>query len=572
MRWFNNLKIYYKLIPAFILIAVFIMLSGLNSLRDISDINSNARAMHDYNLEAIKSLDNMKQNLADIRSELLIITYQELTVSERESVKQQINSLRDKNNKLIAIYEQKLLSKDESDGFQDLKKDLEKFRDSSNVVIKYAAQDKYEDAKNAFSEVISSRAAADSEYDKLIEGNIKKADIAYSNNAKTYNQSKLINIVITGIGFVIAIIFGVGIAANISKRLKAVLIFARSLGKGDLTSSIIINSKDEIGQMGEALNGATLNIKNLVAKVITSSESIGAASEELSAITEEVASKIEIVSGTTNEIFFGVKNIKTSTEEVSSSTSEIGRTTKELSVTAKNSADSLEDIKNRVVNIKEKAVVSIEVNNKIYSKNYENISNAIREVKVVDEVKIVAESIGKIADNINLLSLNAAIEAARAGENGRGFAVVAEEVRLLADKSSKAVVTIQDMMLKVRTSVNNLTNSAKEVLDYMEGSVKPTYRMLNDIGNQYDKDTEFINSIIIDMAHSVNKINSMIADVEIAIGDVSATSERSAGGSEEISISVEEVTLAIREVAKSAMNQAGLAEELNLLVGQFNVT
>jgi methyl-accepting chemotaxis protein len=105
------------------------MLSGLNSLRDISDINSNAIAMHDYNLEAIKSLDNMKQNLSDIRSELLIITYQELTVSERENVKQQINSLRDKNNKLIAVYEQKLLSKDERDGFEILKKNLEKFRD-----------------------------------------------------------------------------------------------------------------------------------------------------------------------------------------------------------------------------------------------------------------------------------------------------------------------------------------------------------------------------------------------------------------------------------------------------------
>lgn len=193
MRWFNNLKIYYKLIPAFILIALFIMLSGLNSLRDISDINSNATAMHDYNLEAIKSLDNMKQNLADIRSELLIITYQELTVSERENVKQQINSLRDKNNKLIATYEQKLLSKDESDGFEVLKKNLEKFRDSSNIVIKYSAQDKYEEAKKAFSEVVASRAAADSEYDKLIETNIKKADIAYTNNTKTYNQSKLTN-------------------------------------------------------------------------------------------------------------------------------------------------------------------------------------------------------------------------------------------------------------------------------------------------------------------------------------------------------------------------------------------
>jgi methyl-accepting chemotaxis protein len=420
--------------------------------------------------------------------------------------------------------------------------------------------------------VIASRAEADSEYDKLIEKNIKKSDIAYTNNAKTYNQSKLTNMIITAIGFIIAIIFGIGIAANISKRLREVLVFAKSLGKGDLTSSIMINSKDEIGQMGEALNGAALNIKNLVSKVITSSESIGAASEELSAITEEVASKIEIVSGTTNEIYSGVKNIKTSTEEVSSSAAEIGRTTKELSATAKKSADALEDIKNRALNIKEKAVASIEVNNKIYIKNYENISNAIREVKIVDEVKMVAESIGKIADNINLLSLNAAIEAARAGENGRGFAVVAEEVRLLADKSSKAVIAIQAMMLKVRVSVNNLTNSAKEVLDYMETSVKPTYSMLNDIGSQYDKDTEFINSIIIDMASSVHTINSMIADVEKAIDDVSATSEHSAEGSEEISISVEEATMAIKEVAKSAMSQAGLAEELNILVGQFNVT
>jgi len=187
-----------------------------------------------------------------------------------------------------------------------------------------------------------------------------------------------------------------------------------------------------------------------------------------------------------------------------------------LSNKANKSFKSATEIKRRAVEIKEKAIQNIEQGNKIYEENRMNILKVIEDSKVVQEVKIMADSIGDVAEQTNLLALNAAIEATRAGEMGKGFAVVAEEVRTLAEQSSGAVASIQGMVYKVQGAFDNLSNSAQEVLNYLENSVNPSYELLKNTGVQYEKDAEFVNNIASDIYNSSEQMKEVINQINFA--------------------------------------------------------
>jgi methyl-accepting chemotaxis protein len=361
------------------------------------------------------------------------------------------------------------------------------------------------------------------------------------------------------------------VSTLISGNIKKILKFAENIGQGDLSQEVHIYSKDEIGGLAVALNNASENIKILVKEIMNGTTDMSATSEELSAVTEEVSSKVEIVSERTEEISKGVQDLSATTEEINASAEEIGATTNALAERASDAKVSVTQIKERALEIKQKAAKNIEEGNKIYIENQNNIVNAIEQVKVVENVKIMAESIGSIAKETNLLALNAAIEAARAGEQGKGFSVVAEEVRKLAEQSAEAVCNIQNTVSKVQIAVNNLSKSGQDVLKYMEDNIKPSYELLMNTGVQYEKDAEFVNNIVVEIAEATNQMNEVVEQVGKAIQTVTETAEKSATGSEEILNSITEVDISINEVAKSAQEQAELAEKLSGMVQKFKI-
>lgn len=570
MRWFNNLKIKYKLQLSFFIISIFIAVVGVIGILSVSKINSNSNALYEKDFQVLKNLQDFNSNTLHSRLEILNL----LNSKDFSKVSQTISNIdgyRDKNNEILKIYEQSDMNEDENKIYKEIKSDLTDYRNSSDKIISLASDGKYDEAMIFSKESANIREKLTNNIDKLVKITEQKASDKSLSNNKVNNKSFYIMITTIILGFITAVLLGVIIATIISNNLKKVLLYAQHLEEGDLTREIEISSKDEIGSMARALNKANENIRRLISVIIDGSNDISSSGQELSATTHEVSSKMNDINESIEQISKGAQDLSAITEEVSASAEEIGATTNELANRANDAAVSVGEIKNRSLEIKRKASENIEQGNIIYEEKRANIIKAIEDGKVVNEVKLMANAIGDIASQTNLLALNAAIEAARAGENGKGFAVVADEVRKLAEQSSEAVSSIQGMVLQVQAAFENLSQSGEDILNYIAQNVKPSYELLMNTGIQYEKDAEFVNEMTEEFASSSNQINEVIEQINQAMQTVSATAEESGAGSEEVLNSISEITLAVSDIAKSSQSQAELSQKLNEVVLKFKI-
>ena len=570
MRKFKELKISQKLVSAFIIVSVLSGIIGFIGLKNVSRINANAVNMYDNNLESIETLCFIKQSFSDMNSDLLKLLYQR-DIQDANTIKKDINELTSQNKELINKFDKSLVSETDEHSFDKLKNNFNTYTDTINLIIKAVDEKKYDDAEDNYSKFTKTKRSIDSEMNKLINNNQNEAGQSYKDNNLNYRITSYTTIALVVLNFIISITLGLVISLGISKKLKKILVFAEAFGNCDLTKSIHIDSKDEIGNLSAALNAAKENISKLIKEIMNSIENMSATSEEFSATTEEISSKMDLVNESTEHISKGSQDLSATTEEVTASIEEVSSTTNILAKNANDSTVTISEIKKRANDIKNKASQNIEESNLIYDQNHTNILKAIEGAKVVEEVKTMANSIGEIAEQTNLLALNAAIEAARAGEQGKGFAVVAEEVRHLAEQSSEAVVDIQNMVMQVQASVESLSKSGRDVLDFMTNNVKPNYEFLMDTGNQYEKDADIINDIVDKFAVSSKQIDNVVIQVSGAIQNVSAIALESATGSEEILNSVNQITHSINDVATSAQNQAEYAQKLSEMIQKFKI-
>ena len=571
MKWFNNLKTIYKLLISFIMISLFTLTVGVIGMIGMNNINKAAEHVYEYNFDAVNTLNNFKIGVGEVRINVVNYAYQSNTTMTKDEVLGNIKSIAENNTSLLEYYTTNFSTEREKTVLEDLNKFITTYRNSYNEVIELKSQGKTKEVNALYDSVIEARKGIDEQIDILINYNLEEAKLSHKSSENSYKTSITLSIAVTIGAVIIAILTGSFIALWMSKNLKKVVEFADGLGKGDLTKKINIDTKEEIGQVAKSLNIATENIKNLIATIMESTTEMSAASEELSATSQEVSAKMEVVNEATRQISSGTQEASANTEEVSASVEEISANTEELSRKSEESKKSIYEIKERAAQIRKDAEVKTSYGQEVYEEKKNMILSAIEEGQVVSEVRIMAESIGNIADQTNLLALNAAIEAARAGEQGRGFAVVADEVKKLAEESSNAVQKIKLMVSQIENAFEKLSDSGKGVLDYLTNNVREDYILLGDIGVQYEKDADFMNNVIERMNFATTQMNESIMEVSAAIQNVSATAEESAASSEEIFNNVNEATFAVQEVTNAAQSQSLLAEKLTDLVKSFKI-
>jgi len=342
-----------------------------------------------------------------------------------------------------------------------------------------------------------------------------------------------------GAGIFIAIF----VSRMISAPLKTVVERAKAIAAGDLTGSALESKgNDELTELTDAINSMNSNLQNMIQQISGSAQQMGGASEELSAITLQTTQ--------------GIQEQRSQTDQLATAMNEMAATVQEVArhaVDASSAATSANHESSNGRQVVNDAVNSIDT----LATAMTQAAEAIARVEAdSDRIGTVLDVIRGIAEQTNLLALNAAIEAARAGEQGRGFAVVADEVRTLAGRTQESTQEIQQM-------IESLQAGSKEAVQLMEQSREQTQSSVE----QTAKAGDALSAI----ADAVEKINDMNTQIASAAEEQSAVAEEINRNVTTISQIADESARGAEQTARGSEDLSGLAIELQQVVAQFKV-
>lgn len=341
-------------------------------------------------------------------------------------------------------------------------------------------------------------------------------------------------------------------------------------GSGDLTVRALVKNDDEIGLLAEECNGLIASLQGIAGGVRRSAESVSAAAAQLSASSQEISSSTMEISSSVQQIAHGAELQSRKVEETSSSMESINNTTEEVSKQADEAARTSEEAA-RVAETGERATGEAVMKMSEVQSAIETLATSVELLgKRSSQIGSIVDVITTIADQTNLLSLNAAIEAARAGESGRGFSVVAEEVRKLAEGSGKAAEQIGDLIKEVQEE----TAKAVKYMEIGTREVEEGSDVVGRTGESLRQITDAVQRTALlaeQIAHSMSEQATRTASVDKAMHDIAAVVEENAASAEETAAAAEEQTACMEEITSSSQELSDMAQRLEDSVHAFRV-
>lgn len=397
---------------------------------------------------------------------------------------------------------------------------------------------------------------------------IEKDFTSYVTNKRT---TFIISTIIEGAVVVFLLIL---IILSIIKPLKKCISSIGVMEQGDFSQALgtaLLKRRDDFGKLAGSIESMRTEMNGLIGEVKSQATEITGMVQEIDTNIQALDEEIENVSATTEELAAGMQETAASSEEINAMSHEIESAAKSIATRSQDGAMEADDIRDRAVSIKKTTTENDKRTKAIHTEINEGLTKALEDIKVVDQIGVLAESIMEITGQTNLLALNASIEAARAGEAGKGFAVVADEIRVLAEQSKAAVVHIQDVTKNVVESVTNLADGAKKLLEFVGTDVVDSFAGFSDMADSYSNDAGSIDGLVTDFSASSEQLLASINGVMDAIGEVSKAATEGATGTNDIAEKTGVVVEKAAEIKEKAEAAHAAADRLQKNVERFIV-
>jgi methyl-accepting chemotaxis protein len=543
MSIIKNLKIRTKLNILVIFASLLMVAIGTTGLLGINISNSALSSVYNEKLLYIIQLNEVRDQQMQVRTELLEAALERdgfeilARIDKVRSSMFQIETILGEYNKHAMSAEEKKLV----DAFTAGRFDYG--RKGVIPIMDLLQAEKFDQVQSLRKEIINpGYAKASVGIDALIRLQEDAAKTEFERVTKTTRIIRIIAIATIVIGLVLSIVLGLIITRSVNSGVRELAKTAAKLANGELTARVNWDSTDELGDVGRAFNQMATEFSSLISQVRQSADQVASAA----AMQASTAEKVSAISGNQTQqaaiAASSIENLNAAVKDIAQKTDDVVASANDASIMA---ADGQQVVNKAVRGIQQVALTV---------KESAQLMAALG--KRSDQIGQIVNVIKDIAEQTNLLALNAAIEAARAGEQGRGFAVVADEVRKLAERTAAATAEISQMISAIQSETGNAVTTMEKGSSQVSDGVA--------LANQAGEALQNINSSVKRVVEMIEQISESTRSQSETTNEITKRVEHIAEMAQENTSSVDETTHASRDLQK-------LSGHLQQVVSRFKL-
>lgn len=537
----RTITIQKRLLAAFGALSLLLAISGIFSVQSLSKVRAQADIIESNLLPAVTYLGQV-ESLSGRSRALTLRLLLAIDITQEGQTFERIDSINAEVQKALQNYAGTIFMPEERKLYEQFEAVERQYFDLQKRALALLRQEELGAAQDLLEQM---NPLADKMADflaQLAKVNRQAVDSARAESISTYDSAKWAVIILIIVAVTIAIAIAILISRSVNQPLARAVESARHIADGDLTQPLMVDGSDELTELAQALKQMQQKLRDAIGHIASSSSQLASAAEQLNVITDESAKALQLQNDE-------VQQAATAITEMSSAVDEVAGTALKTSEASSQSATLAKDGTQKVVQTRS----VIEKMNADVRQSTTVINTLAEKVSSINQV---LEVIRNVADQTNLLALNAAIEAARAGEAGRGFAVVADEVRSLAHRTQTSTGEIEQMIQQVQTSAKEAVNA----MQLISGNADNAQNVAKSAADALELIAENImaisdqNHVIAGAAEEQSKVAREIDRNIVTISDLAA---QTAEGSSQTTASASELTR--------------LAIQLNELVSKFKV-